>query len=147
MVVPAAYVVLCREDGQILMQLRQGTGYLDGHWAVGAAGHVEARESVLEAARREASEELGITIEAEDLEPLCVMHRTQPEHKAIDERVDFFFTCRRWAGEPALQEPERAAELGWYRLDALPAPVVPHELQALERWRDGVLAPVELFGF
>lgn len=43
-IVPAAYIMLRRDDGQVLPQLRQNTGYLDGHWAVGAAGHVEAGE-------------------------------------------------------------------------------------------------------
>ena len=41
-VVPAAYVVLQRGP-EVLLQLRQGTGYRDGHWAVAAAGHVVER--------------------------------------------------------------------------------------------------------
>ena len=43
-VVPASYVYLLREaDGatEVLLQLRQGTPYMDGHWAAAAAGHVE----------------------------------------------------------------------------------------------------------
>jgi 8-oxo-dGTP pyrophosphatase MutT (NUDIX family) len=40
-VIPAAYVVLQRA-GQVLLQLRSGTGYRDGHWACAATGHVEA---------------------------------------------------------------------------------------------------------
>ena len=39
-VVPAAYVVLRRDD-EVLLQLRRGTGYMDGYWACAAAGHVE----------------------------------------------------------------------------------------------------------
>nr|BFF17655.1 hypothetical protein GCM10025730_11760 [Promicromonospora thailandica] len=38
--VPAAYLFL-RREGQVLLQLRQGTGYRDGFWACAAAGHVE----------------------------------------------------------------------------------------------------------
>ena len=43
-VVPAAYVVLRRSDigDEVLLQLREGTGYMDGHCATAAAGHVEA---------------------------------------------------------------------------------------------------------
>ena len=37
----------------MLLQLRRGTGYMDGHWAAAAAGHVEAGESVLEQLRQE----------------------------------------------------------------------------------------------
>ena len=146
-VVPAAYVVLRRDDGTVLLQLRQNTGYLDGHWAVGAAGHVEAGESVFDGACREAAEELGITIRPDDLTSLCVMHRTKGTRRAIDERVDFFFECRTWAGEPERREPDRAAELRWVALDALPDPVLPHERHVLERLRDGTLAPVVPFGF
>jgi 8-oxo-dGTP diphosphatase len=42
-VVPAAYVFLLRagipESGadEVLLQLRQNTGYMDGHWAAAAA--------------------------------------------------------------------------------------------------------------
>ncbi len=95
-VVPAAYVVLRRGDlgEQLLLQLREGTGYMDGHWATAAAGHVEAGESVLQAACREATEELGIPIAAADLIPLTAMHRTQRNGRPIDERVDFMLAER-----------------------------------------------------
>ncbi|SHM88429.1 ADP-ribose pyrophosphatase YjhB, NUDIX family [Cryptosporangium aurantiacum] len=146
--VPAAYVLLRRgDDDRVLMQLRQNTGFLDGHWAIGAAGHVEAGESVLDAACREAAEELGVQVRPDDLVPLCVMHRTRNTRAAVDERVDFFFECRRWDGEPDRREPDRAAELRWVALDALPDPVVPHERHVLERWRDGTLTPVVPYGF
>ena len=146
-VIPAAYVVLRADDGRVLLQLRQNTGYLDDHWAIGAAGHVEAGESVFEAGCREAAEELGVEISPDGLEPLCVLHRTGNSRNPIDERVDFFFQCRRWQGEPRRREPDYAAELRWVSLDALPEPVVPHERFVLERWREGTLAPVMPFGF
>jgi 8-oxo-dGTP diphosphatase len=147
--VPAAYVVLRRRDvgEQVLLQLREGTGYMDGHWATAAAGHVEAGESVLDAARREATEELGITIAAADLVPLTAMHRTQRNGKAIDERVDFFFECRRWIGDPQLLEPHKAAKLEWFDLAGLPEPVVPHERWVFEHLRRGDLPAVLTFGF
>ena len=42
-----------RQDGrdQVLLQLRDGTGYMADHWAAGAAGHIERGESVFAAAR------------------------------------------------------------------------------------------------
>jgi 8-oxo-dGTP pyrophosphatase MutT (NUDIX family) len=149
-VVPAAYVLLGRtRDGadQLLLQLREGTGYMDGHWAAAAAGHVEPGESVLEAAVREATEELGIGIELSDLTPLCAMHRTVAPHGPIDERVDFFFECRRWTGEPRTVEADKSADLRWFDQDALPDPVVPHELQVMTALRKGTLQPVITHGF
>jgi 8-oxo-dGTP diphosphatase len=145
-VVPAAYVLLRRDD-QVLLQLRQNTGYRDGFWAMAAAGHVEQDESVFEAAVREAKEELGIAIDAAELVPLCGMHRTHGNHRSVDERADFFFECRLWSGEPQVMEPGKNAGLDWFPLGALPTPVVPHELLVLQRLRAGNLPAVITFGF
>ena len=152
-VVPAAYVLLLQADDdggeRVLLQLRQNTGFMDGYWACGAAGHVEAGESVADAALREAREELGVQIAGEDLEPLTAMHRSQGTGLAIDERVDFFFACRRWSGEPRALET-KAGELRWVRLDALttlPGPVVPHERYVLDLFAAGSVPAVTSFGF
>lgn len=158
-VVPAAYVLFLRnpqhngagsagtEGGEVLLQLRQGTGYRDGYWATAAAGHVEKGESVFAAARREAREELDVTVE--ELVPLCAMHRTQGAMLAepIDERVDYFFTTRSWAGEPRIVEPDKCADLRWFGLTDLPEPVVPHELEVLQAMRAGDVPPILAHGF
>lgn len=156
--VPAAYVLLLRErEGaapQVLLQLRRNTGYMDGHWACGAAGHVESGESVLATAVRETREELGLEVEESALEPLTAMHRTGDlGGAAIEQRVDFFLVLREWDGEPAVQEPERTGGFEWFALDALPERVPPHERVVL-----GLLAaslepggapvpPITTFGF
>ncbi|MBD8058456.1 NUDIX domain-containing protein [Cellulomonas sp. JH27-2] len=145
-VIPAAYVVL-RRDHEVLLQLRRGTGYMDGHWACAAAGHVEAGESVHAAAAREAREELGIAIDLADLVGLTGMHRTNGTGEAIDERVDWFFECRRWSGTPALQEADKAADLRWFPLGGLPDPVVPHELVVLSALAAGHVPAVTAYGF
>lgn len=149
-VVPAAYVILRRTDPdlgeQVLLQLRQGTGFMDGHWATAAAGHVEEGESVFAAAVREAREELGIVVDATDLEPLTSLHRSQGNGRAIDERVDWFFSCRRWTGIPTRQEPDKSADLRWFALDDLPEPVVPHECHVYELLREGHLPAIVAFG-
>jgi hypothetical protein len=64
------------------------------------------------------------------------MQRTQ-HADPIDERVDFFFTARAWAGEPRIVETHKAAELRWSPLDALPSPMVPHEAHALAHLGSG----------
>ena len=150
-VVPAAYVFFLRPAGaaaaeqEVLLQLRKNTGYMDDHWAAAAAGHVEKGESVIEAAAREAAEEVDVRDVA--LRPLCAMHRTGPDGAAIDERVDYFFAAESWNGEPRVVEPDKAADLGWFALDALPDPVVPHELVVLEALRAGAVPPILTFGF
>jgi 8-oxo-dGTP diphosphatase len=131
--VPASYVVFVRPGAggdEVLLHLRQGTGYMDGYWAT-IAGHVERGESMLAAAVREAAEEVGVEIATADLVPLTVMQRTQNNDDPIEERADFFFTCRNWVGEPRREEPDKSAELAWFPLSDLPTPVVPHEALVL----------------
>jgi 8-oxo-dGTP pyrophosphatase MutT (NUDIX family) len=145
-VVPASYVFLIRRVGsseQVLLQLRQNTGYMDGHWAAAAAGHVERGETAYDAARREAREEIGV--EVGDLTFVTSMQRTQHD-QPVDERIDFFFTCRSWSGDPRIVEPDKAGAMDWFALDALPDPVVPHELFVLKRLGTG-LEGYTTFGF
>ncbi len=131
---------------QVLLQLRQGTGFMDGHWATAAAGHVEEGESVYAAAVREAREELGIDVDPADLEPLTTLHRSQGNGRPVDERVDWFFVCRRWTGIPARREPDKSADLRWFALDDLPEPVVPHERHVYEALRAGRPPAIIAFG-
>ncbi|WP_182525815.1 NUDIX hydrolase [Nocardioides dongkuii] len=150
-VVPAAYVFLLRDsprDGatgpEVLLQLRQGTGYMDDHWAAAAAGHVEQGETAYDAARREALEE--IDVRDLDLAFVTAMQRTRGG-EPIDERIDFFFTARSWTGEPRIVEPAKCADLRWCPLDDLPEPVVPHERVVLEALRTGTAQAYTTFGF
>ena len=146
LLVAAAYVALRREVAgreEVLLLLRSGTGYLDGHWAL-LAGHVDPGESVHEAAVRESAEEAGITVRMEDLAALTVLHRFQRGGGQVEQRADFFFSTRRWAGEPVVREPSKAVAMTWFPLDELPDPVVPHERLVLAALRDGADLPAAI---
>lgn len=139
LLVAAAYVVLRRGD-EVLLQLRRGTGYMDEHWAT-MAGHVEPDESVHQAAVRELREETGVEVRLEDLTPLTTVHRYQVGGPQVEQRCDVFFETRTWTGEPHITEPDKCAAMGWFALDALPDPVVPHERLVLEGLRPGATLP------
>ncbi|GAA1170220.1 hypothetical protein GCM10009584_08900 [Ornithinimicrobium humiphilum] len=150
-VVPAVYVALLRDgtDGpEVLLQLRRGTGFLDGRWAHGAAGHVERGESALQAAVRESAEELGVRVDQADLLHVATLHRTVALHTPLEERLDLFTATRAWSGEPTAMEAGRTAGLRWFPLSSLPEDTVPHERQALEvlaaRLAGGTTAPTLL---
>jgi 8-oxo-dGTP diphosphatase len=146
-VVPASYVFLLRDGAtgtEVLLQLRQNTGFMDDHWAAAAAGHVEKGETAYDAARREALEEIAVT--DLDLAFVTAMQRTRGG-EPIDERIDFFFTARAWSGEPRIVEPHKCAELRWCALDELPDPVVPHERSVLDALRAGTTTAYSTFGF
>ena len=151
-VIPAAYLLLTRgsgEDLEVLLQLRgPGTSYLPGHWASGAAGHVEYGESVFVAAAREAAEELAVGVEPADIVPLCAVQRTLPGcDDPVEQRADYFLTTRHWTGEPTIQEPSKCVELRWCRPSALPDPMVPHERVVLGLLAEGAVPPIVSIGF
>ena len=126
--IPAVHLFLVRDD-QVLLSLRENTGFQDGNFSV-VAGHLDGGEEVVEAAIREAQEEAGIRISADDVEMAGVMHR-----RSDQERVDFFVVASRWGGSVRNCEPEKCGGLEWYPMGELPENMVEYVCVALERFR------------
>jgi 8-oxo-dGTP diphosphatase len=118
------HLLFFRED-QVLLLRRFNTGYADGQYSV-PAGHLDGGETVMAAAAREAEEEVGIKIGADDMGFSTVMHRMEE-----DERVDFFIHVYQWDGEPFNAEPNKCDDLCWMNVNQLPANIVPYVRQAL----------------
>jgi len=129
-VVPAVYLMLIK-DNQILLSLRQNTGYEDGKYSF-PAGHVEQDEPLTAALVREIKEEIGITIDAKDLKLCVVAHR-----KTNRNYVSFFFECKKWQGEVVNNEPAKCGELRWASLDAIPENTIEYIKKAIENYRTG----------
>ena len=136
--VPASYVYLLRDgtDGtEVLLQRRGPVPTWPGTGRPRPPGTSSPARRRTTPRSREALEELGIT--DLDLDFVLTMQRSQ-FGPAVEERVDWFFTARSWTGEPRIVEPEKAASLGWFALDDLPEPMVPHEAHALAHLFSGV---------
>ncbi len=142
----AVYAVMTREGErgrEVLLQLRRGTGFMDGWWACGAAGHIEDVQSPHESLAREVEEELGVRVTA--AEPLTVIQRSTLAGPR-EQRADFFFHVTGWSGEPRVREPDKAADLRWWPLAELPDRLVPHERVALEGLAAGRPVPFAELG-
>lgn len=120
------------KDGKILLIRRANTGYFDGSYEA-PAGHIDGGEPVRQAAAREALEEVGVSINPQDLRVVHVMHRNGIK----TERIEFFLIAEKWEGEPKNCEPDKADDIGWFPLDALPENFVPKSKHALEQYLVG----------
>ena len=132
--IPAAYLIL-EKDGKILMSKRRNTGYQDGNYQI-PAGHVDGGELPKEALIREAREEIGIKILAKDLKFVHASYR--PRHDNTDNRVDYFFRCKKWKGRIKNPEPVKCEGWEWIDTNRLPKNIMPHLPDAIDGMRKGV---------
>ena len=121
-------VIFVRGDTVFLAKRHGAHG--EDTWA-SAGGHLESGETLEECGRREAMEELGVTVE--DLRYLCVSNII-----AYDKHyVDIEFLGEIGDQEPRLMEPESFIASGWFSLDDLPEPLFHAMRYALDSYRTG----------
>lgn len=94
----AAHIWIITPDDRVLLQKRSVAK--ENHpnmWDVSAAGHVSAGETAAEAAVRETEEEVGIRIDAADLEPIGTTRESHVLNGGtyIDNEVHEIFLVRR----------------------------------------------------
>ena len=119
---------------EILFQKRVNTGYCDGFYDLAASGHVEANESMKHAMCREAKEELGIIINEDDLEFICMIHKNSKGCIYYNG----YFKANKWIGEPCINEPEKNEELKWFNINDLPSNIVDDRIIAIENYKNNV---------
>lgn len=130
--IPAVHLFLLRNDAILLLR-RYNTGWEDGKYSV-PAGHVDGKEKISDAMMREAKEEIGVTVKANDLQFVHVMYRKQ----ANQERIDFFFTATQWQGEVKNNEPHKCDDLRWFTIGKLPQNTIPYVRSAIEGYRNRI---------
>lgn len=110
----AIFVIVRNDQGEILLQQRANTGYLDGYYDF-PSGHVEDKESIRAAAVRELAEESGLIVREEDLRLVHINQNFQDTPY-----VNFTFVADKWEGEPTVCEPEKCSDSRFFALDDLP---------------------------
>jgi 8-oxo-dGTP diphosphatase len=108
-VVPVVALALINREGRVLMQRRRLSADHGGLWEF-PGGKVEAGETLVSALVREISEELGLVLAPEALEPLAFAAGPDQPH------VILLYTCRSWAGDPVCLDGE---EIGWFAAEML----------------------------
>ncbi len=106
----AVHVWVITPDHRVLVQRRARVKENNpGLWDVSCAGHISAGENTIDAAIREAEEELGLTLHASDLEYVtsmpsqCVLN----DGKYIDNEIHEIYVARRDVELSALRlQPE-----------------------------------------
>ena len=121
----AVYLVLIKND-QVLLALRQNTGFADGLYSL-ASGHVEEGETIKHAMIREAQEEIGIRINTDDLKLVHIM-----QHQSHRHYIDFYFQCESFQGNPLNCEPEKCGDVCFFPKAKLPNNICGNVRQALQ---------------
>jgi 8-oxo-dGTP pyrophosphatase MutT (NUDIX family) len=128
----SAYLILIK-DKKILLLRRYHTGYQDGNYSL-VSGHFEGGETATQCIAREALEESGITIAANDLKVVSVIHRLSTDR----EYFDIFVSANKWTGEIINMEPDKCDELKWFELNDLPKNIVPEVKMALNNIQNNI---------
>lgn len=104
-------------DGKLLLYKRLKAPEA-GHWNIvgGKVDHMERSEL---AARREAEEESGLSIQSTRF--LCLSEQLIEADR--QHWISMIYVTDDFSGEPQLTEPDKLSDIGWYDLDALPQPL------------------------
>jgi 8-oxo-dGTP diphosphatase len=118
--------IVLRKDSEFCALKRINTGWMDGFYSLPAGG-VEEGETLLEAAQREAFEEIGVQIKSRDLRLVHTLHcKTRGEGW-----IGHLFATDRWEGIPTICEPEKHGDLCWFSFRDIPKEFVPYVRTAL----------------
>jgi 8-oxo-dGTP diphosphatase len=129
------FLLLTRGD-EVLLGLREGTGFADGMWNL-PSGKAEQDETAVAAVIREAREEIGVILCPGQLSFAAAV---QCRNSAADVRMGLFFHAEASAdlgAGPFNAEPHKCAKVAWHPLSMLPEPVMPYSALGVSLYLSG----------
>ena len=113
---PDVAQIIFQQHQQVLLGLRQNTGVFDQLWGF-PSGRVEVGEKLIDAAVREAMEEVGVR-------PLRLELLLRIKD-AASARFHQVYLCTAWAGTLHNDEPHLCRELRWFERHTAPVGCTP----------------------
>lgn len=110
-------LVIQQADGKVLLYRRLKAPEA-GFWNI-VGGKVDHMERSIEAARREAEEETGLTIGRSEF--LCIAEEIIQADR--QHWISMIYITRDFSGEPQLVEPDKLSEFGWFDPKDPPQPL------------------------
>ena len=130
-----AFLLLTRRN-EVLLALRQGTGFADGRWNL-PSGKVDRGESAMAAVIREPREEVGIHLRHDEVTCAATVHCRNSD---TDVRVGVFFQAELREADnaaPRNAEPHKCAKIAWYPMDMLPSNTMPYSALGVSLYKRG----------
>jgi len=112
-------VLIQRDDGKILLGLRQGT-HGAGEWCM-PGGKLEFGEKLFDNGKRETKEETGLDVD------IIGVISVADELRYLSEGKHYFnvgMLAKYKGGEPKVAEPDKCKEWQWFSLDDLPEKIL-----------------------
>ena len=141
---PVDVLLLLTYASQVLLALREGTGYADGQWNL-PSGKLEFGEDAISGVVREAREEIGVRLDPAEPRMITTVHHRNSTGLA---RVGLAFAVAydlARHGEPINAEPHKCAKIEWFPADMLPSNTYPYTAACVRAYRQG--APFALSGW
>ena len=125
-------LILYNRGNILLLRQRKLQG---GNYTL-VGGTIENKEFSKKSLIREAHEEAGLILQAEDLQLAHVLHK-KPKKK--EQRITLYFKATKWSGMLKTGEPHKFKGVAWFPLNNLPDNLSDTVRHVLKEYRAGNL--------
>lgn len=130
---PYVLALVMNERNELLLEYRTNTEWFANQYGL-VGGKIDGNESGLYALSRELSEEIGVSVNENDIEFAHVMHFMGEDVPC----VAFFYIVRTWHGTISNAEQDKHGHLQWFSVDKIPENMIPRHKKAVELIARGI---------